>query len=1132
MLLTVLGILLTSFLVGGIATVLLYRSQTDNLMHQLSFALELQTTALEAELGRLEDIASQIASRSHIREKLGHFLHGETTLSAVQEFTAPPLQDAMVSDSGILGITRLGTAGEPLLSVGAPIPRSAWPDEPSTVVTGVGRPTDGRIVVSAPIRDNTQRALGTDLVMLRDDRLQAILRGFLDHIEAVGDIRVVALEGDRLVDLYRTGLRTHRTDETLLLQRLGESRSEGDATGTFTLDDVDGRELLLAFRTLSNTNWLILFESEHDVFFAAARRQAVVAALAVLALALLGIALTRLATSPLVAEISAERHRLQDLLGRNAELLETIKADQSRLQAVIDNAPEIIYIKDPLGRYVLVNSSYERLVDRPRGQIVGKFDHQLFAEDFAASTRLTDREVLASGAAVTVDEKPPTGDAIQDFLVTKFPLLDEQGKVNGICGIATDITERKRIEHRLALTQNTVDHVSIGVYWADADGRLIYLNDAARKALAFDTSEAVGLSVAQIAPGTRQADWNTHWQALKQGGSLRFESSHRRADGEEFPIEVHANHLAFDDQEFYIAVFHDISARLESEQRLKLSATVFDSSTEAIVITDPQGVVLDVNQSFTRILGFTRDEVIGKTPNLWRSDRHDDAFYEEMWRSIIDTGAWRGELINRSKNGVLTAELVAINAVRDEAGEVTSYVAIYTDISHLKESQQKLAHLAHHDALTGLPNRALFNERLQHALERAARRHGQVAAIFVDLDNFKHVNDSLGHEYGDELLVQVARLLASVLRQEDTVARIGGDEFTVLIEEFDVRTSLASVIEKVIDAFDREFVLGAAQVRVTPSIGVAVSPDDGKDANTLMRNADAAMYRAKALGRNTYQFYTEDLTRQAFERMLVDSALRNAIRKGEFDLRYQPQVDLASGEIVGVEVLARWYNPDLGQVSPDRFIPVAEDNGAILQIGEWVLRESCRQAREWLDQGLLSGTLAVNISGTQVRRGDLAELVKRVLLETGLPAANLELEVTESFIMGESAQAIEVLRKVRELGVVLAIDDFGTGYSSLSYLKSLPVQRLKIDKSFIRDIPDDPNDIAITRAVIALAKSLNLNLVGEGVETETQRRFLVDEGCQFGQGYLLYRPMSASDLQHVLVDQALQPNIARLPRKI
>ncbi|MCG6965561.1 MAG: EAL domain-containing protein [Chromatiaceae bacterium] len=1127
-LMAVLGILLTSFLIGGIATVLLYRSQATTLTNRVSFALELETSAIQAELARLTNITTQITSRTRIRQELERYQKGEISRQELAEFSVPKLADAVQSESGVLGVLRLSQDLSPLLSVGDRVPAALWPTPLSQTETTVGTPSNGLIVVSAPIRNRSMQTVGLDLVMFRDEHLQATMRGFFDHIDTTGSIQIARLREGHAEHFFDIGnIASPVTDEQRKAE-LTELMRLGEGDGLHTLSDDGGHDLIVAHRAIGGSDWVLMYYANRSEFFATARMYAAYAAATILALALLGIAITQRVIQPLVARISSEARTLQRLLSKNEELLDAVKANESKLQAVIDNAPAVIYIKDPQGKYLLVNSSYERLVDLPREQIIGKFDYQLFPEEIAKSTRDTDLEVLGTGKSIAIDEKAPQADGMHDFLSTKFRLSNDMGVVYGVCGIATDITQRKRIERRLALTQSTVDRANVGVYWADIDGRLIYLNDTAIKSLQLNELEGSQLHLSDIMPSVDRANWKAHWEEVQRLGRLQFETDHRRADGSRFPVEIHANHLAFDGQEFYIAVAHDITARRESESRLRQSATVFDCTAEAIVITDPQGTVLDVNAAFTNILGYSREEVIGKRPSMWKSNLHGQSFYSDLWQSILQNGEWRGEIINRRKDGSIAPELAAINTVRSESGEPVSYVAIYTDISQIKESQQKLAHLAHHDSLTNLPNRMMFNERLQHCLDRAARREERVAVIFVDLDNFKHVNDSLGHVCGDQLLIEVAELLTSALRLDDTVARIGGDEFTILIEEVDQRGNLVAVIEKLIEAFDRDFRIGDATVRVTPSLGISISPDDGRDAITLMRNADTAMYRAKSLGRNTYQFYTEELTRLAFERMRIDSALRSAIARGEFALMYQPQFDLETQQIVGIEALARWHNAELGHVSPEQFIPIAEDNGLILPLGEWILEEACRQARTWEDAGLLHGTLAVNISGVQVRRGDLVAVVRRVLEQTGLPAGRLELEVTESFIMGESEHAIMTLKRLRGLGVTLAVDDFGTGYSSLSYLKSLPIHRLKIDKSFIRDIPEDPNDMAITRAVIALAKSLNLDLVAEGVETDVQRRFLVAEGCPLGQGYLFHRPMSGDEMQRILADQ--QPPTTAKPR--
>ncbi len=1114
-----LGILLTSSIIGGIATALLYKSHTNSLTSQLFFAIELQTAAIETELARLNNIATQITSRTQIRLQLERFQRHEISRQMLIDFSVPKLADAIASDDDILGVTRLSPQLQPLVEVGQPIPASLWPQHPSHSETALGIPRDGLVVVSAPIRNRSMQTVGIDLVMFRDDRLRKIMQGFFDHIETSGSVQVATLQDGIAVHFYDIGHDEQPLSQEALKSELIEQLQLGLDEALHYPDSQARSGLVMAHRKIGTSDWAMMFYADPGDFFGSARTQAAFAALTVLVLAMLGILLTNRVIRPLVDHVAAEARSLQRLLQQNEELLDTVRANESKLQAVIDNAPAVIYIKDPSGRYLLVNSSYERLVEMPRTQIVGKYDYQLFPESIAKSTRDTDLEVLATGNSIAVDERAPHRDGMHDYLSTKFPLFDAKGQANAVCGISADITERKRVERRLALTQRTVDRANVGVLWADPTGQLIYLNDAATQLLQLAGHELPRLSLADVATSLDATAWKAHWESLKRLGSLHYETRFQRSDHETFPVEVHANHLAFDEQEFYIAIVHDISERHESERRLRQSATVFDCSAEAIVITNTQGQVIDVNPAFTRILGYTREQVVGRKPSMWKSDLYDESFYKSMWASITETGQWRGEIINRNRDGSVTPELVAINTVYNEYGEPASYVAIYTDISQIKESQDQLAHLAHHDPLTNLPNRILFHERLQHALDRASRRDGSVAVIFVDLDHFKHVNDSLGHSYGDRLLIEVARVLSSRLRHDDTVARIGGDEFTILIEEVCDRNRLTSVIEKILEAFDREFVLGDSTIRVTPSLGVSISPNDGTDAETLMRNADAAMYRAKSLGRNTYEFYTEELTALATRRIHIDGALRKAIQDAEFHLAYQPQIDLTTGRIVGMEALLRWNSSVLGPMSPDQFLPIAEDSGLILPLGEWILSEACRQAREWLDAGMLPGTLAVNISGVQVRRGDLVEVVRRVLQRSGLPAGKLELELTESFIMGESQNAIRILHALRDLGVTLAIDDFGTGYSSLAYLKSLPIHLLKIDKSFIRDIPDDPNDMAITRAVIALAKSLNLGLVGEGVETEIQRRFLLEEGCQFGQGFLFHRPLPSAEMQDLLASQ-------------
>ena len=551
-----------------------------------------------------------------------------------------------------------------------------------------------------------------------------------------------------------------------------------------------------------------------------------------------------------------------------------------------------------------------------------------------------------------------------------------------------------------------------------------------------------------------------------------------------------------------------------AEERLRLWATVFEHAAEGIFITDPKGRILEVNRSFTEIMGYTPEEAIGNTPKMWKSGHHDRDFYQKMWGCLRETGQWRGEIWNRHKSGHTVAQWLTVSAVRDEAGLLTHYVAMFSDISLLKQTEQQLEYLAHHDVLTGLPNRMLLNARLEHAIEHAKRQRHILAVIILDLDRFKHINDSFGHPTGDKLLKEVARRLRQHIRQEDTPARLGGDEFCLLLERLNEPEKAVIIVEKILAHFQRPYIVEDQEIHITPSIGISLFPRDGEDAATLLRNADSAMYQAKNQGSNGFAFYSKKLTTQAKELVLLESALHKAGQNQELQLFFQPQLDMRTGGIIGAEALLRWEHPDMGMISPAKFIPLAEETGMILEIGAWVILQGCLQAKRWLDQGLDFGRIGLNISGCQINHGKILEDVKRSLSSTGLLPQYLELEVTEGFIMENAERSIDTLWALRDLGVGLSIDDFGTGYSSLAYLKRLPIHRLKIDQSFVRDIPEDPDDMAICQAVIALGHSLGLEVIAEGVETEEQRRFLMQQGCNLGQGYLFSRPIPAKAFEH------------------
>ena len=555
---------------------------------------------------------------------------------------------------------------------------------------------------------------------------------------------------------------------------------------------------------------------------------------------------------------------------------------------------------------------------------------------------------------------------------------------------------------------------------------------------------------------------------------------------------------------------------LENARELKLAAQVFESGNEGMVITDGDNRIITVNQAFTRITGYRPEEVVGQNPAIFSSGRHDADFYRQMWHQLRDTGAWSGEIWNRRKDGSLYPEWLNISSVRDEGGQASHYIAAFSDITERKAAEAQVRHLAEYDALTNLPNRVLLQDRLGQAIAAARRAGSCLALLFLDLDRFKNINDSLGHTVGDQVLCQVGERLLTAVRASDTVSRLGGDEFVLLLPLLESPAQAASVAEKLLHTLATPLAIDDYELAVTPSIGIAVFPEDGEDGDTLLKNADAAMYVAKESGRNNYQYFTAAMNARVSQRLLLENNLRQALARQELALHYQPQYDLHSGTLVGCEALLRWRQPEQGLIPPDRFIPVAEETGLILPIGQWVLREACRQAQAWQDAGLPPLVVAVNISAVQFRQANLAALVQEALAASGLSPCWLELELTESMLMEDGERHTQTLAQLKAMGIRLALDDFGTGYSSLAYLKRFSLDKLKIDRSFIRDLPQDADDAAITTAIIGMARDLGLETLAEGVETEQQWSFLAERGCAQMQGFLRARPMPADEITALL----------------
>ena len=572
----------------------------------------------------------------------------------------------------------------------------------------------------------------------------------------------------------------------------------------------------------------------------------------------------------------------------------------------------------------------------------------------------------------------------------------------------------------------------------------------------------------------------------------------------------------------------NILQRKRAETQLRLAAHVFEHSGEAIVVTDRDNRIIEVNPAFTRMTGYLPEEVRGQNPRILSSGRATPEEYRSMWQAIQEQGFWQGEMWDRRKDGNVYPKLLTISVVRSQRGNIDFHIASFADISEQKASEEKIRHVAHHDALTGLPNRPHLQISLEHAIATAKRESEQIALMFIDLDRFKLINDTLGHNVGDSLLVEVAQRLKASVRESDLVARLGGDEFVVVMSSSDAVNSAAHVAEKILSGLSQPYRIDEHDLRSTPSIGISLYPHDGADIETLMKNADTAMYHAKAMGRNNFHFFSPEMNQSSNERLQLENSLHRALERGEFIVHYQPQQDFSSGRLVGAEALIRWHHPERGMVSPLQFIPLAEENGMILPIGTWVLREVCRQIKAWREQGLPEMRFAVNLSPRQFRQEGLVEEIIAILREFDVPAAALELEITEGSVMDNADAAISQLNRLSQHGLSIAIDDFGTGYSSLSYLKRFPVSKLKIDRSFVMDIPGDANDTAIAIAVIQLAKSLGLEVVAEGVETAEQRRFLGEQGCDLLQGYHYSKPLDAAAFEAFAL-QAAQAVIDRAP---
>ncbi len=793
---------------------------------------------------------------------------------------------------------------------------------------------------------------------------------------------------------------------------------------------------------------------------------------------------------------------------------QALRLSEQKFASVFHHCPDIIVLARRVdGRLLAVNSTFEQQIGIPASEALGKTSTELgiWGEPGMGPAMLA----RLQGEPLNNVEIPLNrrdGTRFTALLSAQHIVLDD---VPALVVVVRNISQVKETQEQLRVSEEKFAkafHASPDGMLISriSDGRLVEVNQGFTRITGYSREEAAERSTLDLRLWANPADRSTLLGILDNAASAPdFTAQIRTRDGSLRLCELSAHRITIGNDDCMLTIARDITEQQQMQEKLRLAATVFESTAEGVMITDARQQIVAVNRAFSEITGYSEQEALGRSPRLLASGQHDSSFYVALWHQLNADGHWQGEIWNRRKNQELYPEWLTVSAVRNADGDLSHYVGVFADISTLKYAQARLDYQAHHDPLTGLPNRLLFESRLNGALKDAQENHQQGAVLFLDLDRFKHINDSLGHPVGDLLLKSIATRLREQLRDVDTVARQGGDEFIILLPGLHHALDAEHVANKLLLCFEKPFIAGEQEFFVSASIGICLYPGDGGDVATLVKNADAAMYRAKAQGRNRVEFYTRELTFQATERMALEHELRRALESDQLQLYYQPKLSLASGQLVGAEALIRWKHPQFGAISPDRFIPLAEENGLILPLGDWVLREACRQMSRWQDSHAAFGPLSVNLAGAQLRQTALVERIRELLGQYNLQPSRLQLEITESFLMHQTEEALSILHSLKRLGVQLAIDDFGTGYSSLSYLKQLPLDTLKIDQSFVHGLPDDPHDAAIARAIIALGRSMNLTVIAEGVEHEAQERFLEAEGCDQIQGYALSAPLPA-----------------------
>jgi len=821
-------------------------------------------------------------------------------------------------------------------------------------------------------------------------------------------------------------------------------------------------------------------------------------------------------------EVSGMVGMLKDITERTrAEM--ALQESEQRHRSALDGAPDPVIIYDLKGRARYLNPAFTQVFGWQPHELLGQAV-DFVPEDQKAETMRLVKRVLKGENCLDYQSRRYTKDGRSVHVsISAARYQGGSQSPSGIIVTLRDITRRRLAQQRLQKSEASLARAQqmaqLGNWELELATEKLSCSDEVFRIYGIHRREVTLDDFLQAV----HRDDRDHVQGVLESvqeasDPLRFEHRIVQPGGAVRTVLQLGEVVRGRDGEVasLVGAVQDITERRRSEEQNRLLARVFENTIEGIMLTDAEGVILMVNPAFTSITGYSEGEAKGQTPALLSSGRHSPEFFQHLWKTLEDQRNWQGEIWNRRKDGQSYPAWLTITALQDPQGAVTHYVGVFHDITEIKRSEEKITHQAYHDALTGLPNRLLFNDRLKVALAHAQRKQLGLGVMFMDLDNFKNINDSLGHAVGDRLLQSVARRLSRWVREEDTVARLGGDEFIMLLQGIEDPDYSVHVAQRILESVAEPFRVGDQELFVTASIGITLFPHDGRDLETLVSNADMAMYRAKESGRNSYKLFTPAMNAQVVQRMAMERALRKALERREFRVYYQPKVDLETGGVVGVEALLRWMRPSVGLVGPDEFIPVAEDTGLIVPIGQWVLETACARAKLWHNQGHTDLQMAVNLSPRQFQQRNLVSMVKGILAETGLDPRCLELEITESVIMHSVEEAIVTLQELSELGVQLALDDFGRGYSSLYYLKRFPMNALKIDRSFVSDIAVDPDDASIVNTIISMSRSLKLKVVAEGVETSAQLDFLRQHQCDQMQGFLFSQPIPGQEITELL----------------